>query len=55
MELAGYSMPSFIHFPPDDAGVFIAQKVDKISCSMGLFRTFELRVLTVINCPIYGC
>ena len=31
MELAGYSMPSFIHFPPDDAGVFIAQ----------IFRKYE--------------
>ena len=25
MEFAGFSMPAFIHFPPDDAGVFIAQ------------------------------
>lgn len=25
MEFAGYSIPAFIHFPPDDAGVFISQ------------------------------
>ena len=31
IELAGFSIPSFIHFPPDDAGVFIAQ----------IFRRYE--------------
>ena len=31
IEFAGFSMPAFIHFPPDDAGVYIAQ----------IFRKYE--------------